>query len=321
MVYCGEGGPSRAICALDTATGRRVWRAPLGSESGEYVIGPTVAGGRSLWPRAPTCAAAQTRKRGPRSSAAPLRRSTPKPARSSGPARISTPGPHDVDGTVLACPMWSSADEKLYLLDCRTGETIWAKTPVALHYSPPVTLTKDLVLYQPWGPKLHALLRATGEPLWTFHNEFTSAGCCTPVVSGRYAYLGTSVPERSGDLESLRGFRLADTPSNLGKYGTMHAIDLATGKSVWHFPTTNTVCGEPAIRVWTPLLRGPRRAGLLLCPRREGRTMTPEARTRRRPPQRPTSLGFSLRASNAHVILCAAKNLRTSRRDPSLRSG
>ena len=105
-----------------------------------------------------------------------------------------------------------------------------AKSRMANHYNPPITLTKDLILYQPWGPKLHAMSRSTGEPLWTFHNEFTSAGCCTPVVSGRYAYIGTSVPERSGDLESLRGFRLADTPSDSGKYGTMNAIDLETGK-------------------------------------------------------------------------------------------
>lgn len=48
-------------------------------------------------------------------------------------------------------------------------------------------------------------------------------------------------------MESLRGFRLADTPSDLGKYGTVNAIDLATGESVWRFPTTNTVCGDPAI--------------------------------------------------------------------------
>ena len=151
------------------------------------------------------------------------------------------------DGTVLACPMWSSPDEKLHLLDCVTGDTIWARMRISDHYNPPITLTKELVLYQPWGPKLHAMSRATGEPRWLFHNEFTSAGCCTPAVSGQYAYLGTSVPERSGDLESLRGFRLADTPSDTGKYGTLNAIDLSTGESVWRFPTTNTVCGDPAI--------------------------------------------------------------------------
>ena len=178
----------------------------------------------------------------------------------------------------MACPMWSSADEKLYLLDCRTGETLWAKSRMSNHYNPPVTLTKDLVLYQPWGPKLHAISRATGDPLWLFHNEFTSAGCCTPVVSGRYAYLGTSVPERSGDLESLRGFRLADTPSDTGKYGTMNAIDLTTGKSVWRFPTANTVCGVPAI-AYGRLYFASRDGRAYCCaPAEKGELMTPEAK-------------------------------------------
>ena len=49
--------------------------------------------------------------------------------------------PMTSDGAVLLCPMWSSADEKLYVLDCRTGKTIWAKSRMANHYNPPVTLT------------------------------------------------------------------------------------------------------------------------------------------------------------------------------------
>jgi outer membrane protein assembly factor BamB len=179
--------------------------------------------------------------------------------------------------------MWSSADEKLYLLDCRTGETIWAKSRVSNHYNPPVTLTPDLVLYQPWGPKLHAMSRTSGEPVWMFHNEFTSAGCCTPAVSGQYAYLGTSVPERSGDLESLRGFRLADTPSDMGKYGTMNAIELRTGKSVWRFPTANTVCGDPAI-AYGRLYFASRDGRAYCCaPTEEGEPMTTEAKDQSSP--------------------------------------
>ena len=187
------------------------------------------------------------------------------------------------DGTVLACPMWSSADDKLYLLDCRTGETIWAKSRVSNHYYPPVSLTKDLVLYQPWGPKLHAISRATGEPAWLFHNEFTGAGCCTPAVSGQYAYLGTSVPERSGDLESLRGFRLADTPSDQGKYGTMNALDLSTGKSVWRFPTTNTICGDPAIAYGRLYFASRDGRAYCFAPAEPGEPVTPEARHRSPP--------------------------------------
>ena len=256
-------------------TGKHVWRTELGSDVGEYAIGPTVAGGRVF-----VSTRANTRR-------------GPKPDNFRGAVtaldvktgeilwcrkNIYSWSPMASDGKVLACPMWSSPDEKLYLLDCSTGETIWAKTRVANHYNPPITFTRDLILYQPWGPKLYAMSRTTGEPRWMFHNEFTSAGCCTPAVSGQYAYLGTSVPERSGDLESLRGFRLADTPSSTGKYGTMNAIDLSTGKSVWRFPTANTVCGDPAI-AYGRLYFSSRDGRVYCCvPAEPDEPMTPEAK-------------------------------------------
>ena len=281
MVYCGEGGPEPAICALDTRTGRCVWRTALGSDGGEYTIGPTVAGGRVFV----ATRASVRRSPGGKEWEKKLRGAITALDANSGKIlwrreNIYPWSPMASDGAVLACPMWSSADEKLYLLDCRTGETIWAEFRVSNHYNPPITLTKDLVLYQPWGPKLHAISRTTGEPLWTFHNEFTSAGCCTPAVSGQYAYLGTSVPERSGDLESLRGFRLADTPSDQGKYGTMNTIDLTTGKSVWRFPTTNTICGDPAI-AYGRLYFASRDGRAYCCaPAEKGEPTTPEAKDR-----------------------------------------
>ena len=283
-VYCSEGGSEPAVRALDTKTGRQIWRTPLGSDCGEYAIGPTVAGGRVFVAtranvrRSPDWKQWESKLRGAvtaldaKSGEILWRREN-----------IYSWSPMTSDGTALLCPMWSSADEKLYLLDCRTGATIWAKSSMANHYNPPVTLTKDLILYQPWGPKLHAMSRWTGEPLWMFHNEFTSAGCCTPAVSGQYAYLGTSVPERSGDLESLRGFRLADTPSSTGKYGTMNAIDLVTGESVWRFPTANTVCGDPAI-AYGRLYFASRDGRVYCCaPADQGDPMTPEAKHRSPP--------------------------------------
>ncbi len=275
MVYCSEGGPKPSISALDIATGKPVWRTELGSESGEYAIGPTVAGGRVF-----VSTRANTR-RGPkpdnfRGAVTALDAETGKILWRR--KNIYSWSPMASDGKVLACPMWSSPDEKLYLLDCATGKTIWAKTRVSNHYNPPITLTKDLVLCQPWGPKLHAMSRTTGEPRWIFHNEFTSAGCCTPSVSGQYAYIGTSVPERTGDIESLRGFRLADAPSDTGKYGTMHAIDLTTGKSVWRLPTTNTVCGDPAI-AYGRLYFASRDGRVYCCaPAEPGEPTTPEAK-------------------------------------------
>ena len=280
MVYCSEGGPDPALSTLDVATGKRVWRTPLGGDVGEYAIGPTVAGGRVF-----VSTRANTR-RGPKPDN--FRGAITAFDAKSGEIlwrrkNIYSWSPMASDGKVLVCPMWSSPDEKLYLLDCVTGETIWAKTRVANHYNPPITFTKELLLYQPWGPKLHAMSRTTGDPQWIFHNEFTSAGCCTPAVSGQYAYIGTSVPKRSGDLESLRGFRLADTPSDTGKYGTLNAIDLSTGKSVWRFPTTNTVCGDPAI-AYGRLYFASRDGRVYCCvPAEPDERMTPEAKDKSPP--------------------------------------
>jgi len=275
MVYCSEGGPDPAVTTYDVLTGKKVWRTLLGKEVGEFAIGPTVAGGRVF-----VSTRANTR-RGPkpdnfRGQITALDAKTGKILWSQ--KNVYSWSPMASDGKVLVCPMWSSPDEKLYLLDCTTGKTIWARTRVANHYNPPVTFTKNLLLYQPWGPKLHAMSRLTGNPQWTFHNEFTSAGCCTPAVSGRYAYIGTSVPIRTGDLESLRGFRVADTPSSTGKYGTVDVIDLTTGKSVWRFPTANTVCGDPAI-AYGRLYFASRDGRVYCCaPAKPGQSMTPEAK-------------------------------------------
>lgn len=275
MVYCSEGGPEPTVTTYDVTTGKQVWRTALGKEVGENAIGPTVAGGRVF-----VSTRANTR-RGPkpdnfRGQITALDAKTGKILWSR--KNVYSWSPMASDGNVLVCPMWLSPDEKLYLLDCVTGKTIWAETRVANHYNPPITFTKNLLLYQPWGPKLHAMSRSTGKPKWTFHNEFTSAGCCTPAVSGRYAYIGTSVPIRSGDLESLRGFRLADTPSSTGKYGTLNAIDLTTGKSVWRFPMANTVCGDPAI-AYGRLYFASRDGRVYCCaPAKPGQPLTPEAK-------------------------------------------
>ncbi len=275
MIYISEGGSNPTLSALDVKSGKNVWRKELGSDMGEYTIAPTVAGGRVF-----VSTRANTR-RGPKPDnfRGAITAFDAKTGESLWRRKnIYSWSAMASDGKVLFCPMWSSPDEKLYMLDCSTGETIWAKTQVANHYNPPITFTKDLILYQPWGPKLHAMSRKNGEEEWLFHNEFTSAGCCTPVVSGRFAYIGTSVPVKTGDIESLRGFRLADAPSSGGKYGTVNAIDLTTGKSVWRFPTANTVCGDPAL-AYGRLYFSSRDGRVYCCaPAGADEEMTPEAK-------------------------------------------
>jgi len=58
----------------------------------------------------------------------------------------------------------------------------------------------------------------------------------------------------------------------------MNAIDLTTGKSVWRFPTTNTVCGDPAI-AYGRLYFASRDGRAYCCaPAEKGEPTTPEAK-------------------------------------------
>jgi outer membrane protein assembly factor BamB len=149
------------------------------------------------------------------------------------------------DGQVVACTMAvKQEDSKSYLLDAKTGETRWVG-PVRFHYNP-ATLTDELVLIRPFGSECLGLDRLTGQEQWKFQIPKVTSGCCAPAISGQYAYFGTGVVS-PGDTESLAAFQLVWAPRETGVAGTLHAIDLTTGKSVWHFGTANCICGDPAI--------------------------------------------------------------------------
>src|SRR5262249_50148207 len=72
-------------------------------------------------------------------------------------------------------------------------------------------------------------------------------------------------------------------PREQGKTGSLHAIDLQTGKSVWHFATGNTICGEPALACGRLFFHS--RDGNVYCfvPAREGEPATPEAKDQSAP--------------------------------------
>src|SRR6185436_12940547 len=121
------------------------------------------------------------------------------------------------DGTVVACPMYLSADERFHLLDAKTGETLW-NAPRRFHYAP-TTITQDLLLIKVYGGDIHAVERKTGKALWQFQGK-TDSGCCSPSVAGGYAYVGTGHPP-GGDLEALGPFRYGTTvPREKGLSGT-----------------------------------------------------------------------------------------------------
>lgn len=148
------------------------------------------------------------------------------------------------DGRGVVCTTYAKSDGKSYLLDAKAGATLWTG-PSAFHYNT-ATITEKLVLIRPYGAACYGLDRGTGEERWRFQVPKVTSGCCSPAVSGRYAYYGTGVVA-PGDLESLFAFGHEHPPRETGLTGTMHAVDLETGKSVWQFSTANCICGDPAI--------------------------------------------------------------------------
>jgi outer membrane protein assembly factor BamB len=268
-LFCSEGGAEPAVTAFDARTGKQLWRMGLGSDDGTCAVTPVVAGGRVFvgtrsihsWKKSTDGA---TVALDAASGKVLWRRKGVYPWTS-----LSS------DGKVVGCAMFQSEDSRFHLLDAATGETLWS-APKRFHYSP-ATLTRDLVLIKPYGSDFVAVNRTTGKELWEFRGRANS-GCCSPVVSGDYAYMGTGVPA-TGDLENLAAFQYGKSPPREeGRTGTLHAVDLKTGKSVWHFSTGNTVCGEPALAYGRLYFHS--RDGNVYCfvPAAHGEPVTPEAK-------------------------------------------
>jgi outer membrane protein assembly factor BamB len=239
-VFCAEGGNEPAVLALDERTGKLLWRAELGMTDGNAVTPPSVAGGLVY---VATRSAVARGKEGEPGALVALDAVTGKEVW----RRKEAPSgrPMVSDGNALASTSWSQGKLRFQLLDARTGQTRWtfAKT-FGVNNAPGAVLTTDRVLIKPYGGSFFIADRATGKELHYF-NGTTNSGCGTPVVAGDYAYVGTGV--FSGDLEAVNAFKLVDAPREQGRCGTLHAVDLRTGRSSWFYGTGNTVCGDPAI--------------------------------------------------------------------------
>jgi outer membrane protein assembly factor BamB len=267
-VYCSEGGDEPFVVALSEATGETVWRTGLGKEDGLSVVCPSVAGGKVFvgtvnghgWREGVQGAVFALDAKGGKIL---WRRQGVFPIRT----LVS-------DGQVVACPMFGKEETRHFLLDAGTGETRWIGAK-RFHYAPS-TITDNLVLVKPYGGEFVAFDRASGKELWQFDGKSRS-GCCTPVVSGNFAYMGTGVTA-PGDVESLAAFQRVDAPREKAIAGTVFAVDLTTGKPVWKFSTGNTICGEPAIAYGKLYFAG--RDGRLYCfvPAKDGEPTTPDAR-------------------------------------------
>lgn len=275
-VFCSEGGEEPAVTAFDARTGEKVWQTALGKEDGSSVVCPIAAGGKIF-------VATRDHHASMKSNAG----ATVALDAGSGKILWRRRGIYSLvslasDGRVVACGMFLTDHDKFHLLDANTGETIW-EAPRRFHYSP-ATITKDLILIKPYGTSVYAIDRQTGKECWQFHGK-TSSGCCSPVVAGGYAYMGTGVIP-PGDLESPLAFQHGhgkESPREKGISGTLHAIDLKTGKSAWHFSTGNTICGESALAYGRLYFAG--RDGCVYCfaPASEGEPTTPEAKDKSAP--------------------------------------
>ncbi|OAI48402.1 hypothetical protein AYO44_07145 [Planctomycetaceae bacterium SCGC AG-212-F19] len=268
-VYCSEGGEEPAVTAFDSATGKTLWRTGLGKEDGTCAITPVAAGGKVFV----ATRSAHSWKKSTEGATVALDAGTGKLLwRRQG---IFPWTSLTSDGKVVGCAMFQSEDGRFHLLDAATGASLW-NAPKRFHYSP-ASLTPDLVLIKPYGSDIIAVDRQTGKERWQFQGRANS-GCCSPSVAGNHAYLGTGVPG-TGDLENLPAFQYGKAPPReAGITGTLHAIDLKTGKSVWHFSTGNTICGEPALAYGRLFCHS--RDGNVYCfvPAKEGEPTTPEAK-------------------------------------------
>ena len=267
-VFCSEGGDEPTVTAFDAKTGAVVWRTGLGKENGTSVVCPVAVGGRVFVATRST----HEWKNAKQGATFALDSASGKIlwTRQGIFPRISLAS----DGQVVACPMYLSDDSRFHLLDAKSGESLWS-APKRFHYVP-ATIAQDLVLIKPYGPEIFAVDRLSGKQLWHYRSH-PSSGCCSPVVAGNFAYIGTGVPGQY-DLEGLLPFSYGKTvPREQGVSGTLHAIDLKTGKSVWRFSTGNTICGEPALAYGRLYFHS--RDGCVYCfaPCKDGEPTTPEA--------------------------------------------
>ncbi|MEX0715146.1 MAG: PQQ-binding-like beta-propeller repeat protein [Planctomycetaceae bacterium] len=243
-IYVAEGGAAPAVSVLSLEDGKTIWRSDIPAGHGIHTITPTIAGGRVF-----TATRVNNRFNNLGPGGKILEGAVTALDEKTGKVLWTREGIYPyrtmaTDGQALTVPMNSSPDKKLHVLDCATGETLWSG-PARNHYAP-ATLTADRVLAKPYGSMIIAHDRATGEQQWTFDGQGRS-GCCSPVVSGNFAYMGTGIPHPLGDLEALWSFGHVTAPRESGKGSTLYAVDLRTGEPAWRFSTGNTICGEAAI--------------------------------------------------------------------------
>jgi len=274
-IFGVEGGTEPAVFAVEAKTGRQVWRTALGTDDGLQAITPSVAGGRVF-----------VGVRGGVRAGQDLKGATVALEAATGTIvwrrrNVYPFSPLATDGRIVVCPMAYSPDEKVYLLDAATGETLWSAAKGSRHYFP-ATILEDRILLSSWGTRHTALDRKTGDEIWSYKGKENS-GCSTPAISGPFAYFGTGHQPPTGDSEALNAWQNVDAPRERGIGWSIHAVDVKAGKSAWSFAAGNNICGDPAIAYGKLYFHS--RDGRVYCfaPAAEGEATAPDARDKSAP--------------------------------------
>lgn len=267
-----DGAPQ--VIAFNAANGDEVWRANLGTADGTETVAPTVAGGKVF-----TGLRTPFERGGDRTGAViALNLADGKELwrnKNTLPSR-----PVVSDGKIVVAkyngePALKKGNQKMYVLDAESGKELWSK-PHWILYST-TSILPEMILQKNYGGLLIALNRADGKELWRTDLP-TGSGCCSPSISGVWAYVGTG---SYNDSEGIWAWRFDKPPHKdekaEGKSWTFHALDLKTGKSEWRYVTGCNACGDPAIAYGKLYLNS--RDGRVYCfaPVKEGEQASPES--------------------------------------------
>jgi outer membrane protein assembly factor BamB len=276
-VLMADGGGDPVIVALDAKTGNEVWRTPLDKKDGDVVMTPTIAGGKVF--TGTRVKFTRGMKEAVHGAVIALNLKDGKELWRN--CKIYPCLPPVSDGEIVIAKtnrevaMKKADNQKMYVLDAKTGGEIWS-VPIKSLYGT-TTITKDKIIQKLYGGGIAALDRKTGNKLWSRHIK-TGSGCSSPSISGDYAYVGTG---SFNDSEGIWAWRFATPPHKYrgatGASWTFHAIDLKTGKTAWEFLTGCNACGDPAIAYGKLYLNS--RDGRIYClaPVKKGQPASVEA--------------------------------------------
>jgi outer membrane protein assembly factor BamB len=246
IVADGDGAAAPAVICFDAAGGEELWRADLGEAAGKQVVAPSIAGGKVF---------TGTQVEFRRGEEAPVHGAAIALDLKTGKSlwrntELVPTRPLVSDGEIVVVkfngqPAMPKGRQKVSVLDAATGKELWS-VPIWIVYGT-TTITADKVILKHYGAYMAAYDRTDGKLLWESRYGGGS-GCSSPSISGNYAFVGTG---SFNDSEGIWAWRFAAPPhikeENEGVCWSFHAIDLSTGKSVWHCVTGNNACGDPAI--------------------------------------------------------------------------